>query len=323
MRARLSGIGLALAVGGVAYAVAGACIYWPTPAAFRFFAFARSLNAGDPIAAAEFMLRTVPRNATSVLLISVAAAVLLFFATGRRNIAPAARYALYVLVVGDLLVHAWGINPAFDRAYFAEPGWIFLTKAQPDSRFYVGGKVEGTLDSGDPDSSRAFLNPAGLSGSASRAALNIQAGFAPSAWHAREMLTDDLPILWPRTFALATKRFLSSGREDRDRFLDRTAVRYRILPERLAAPRPQLHRCRISSSRRCSTGAVTWRNASRWFPTPGLSRRSRCRSRRCSRPAGTRARRWCWSVSPPPPATWEHPCRRRRGSSRTGRIGSS
>jgi hypothetical protein len=240
LRARLSAIGLALAVGGVAYAVAGACIYWPTPAAFRFFAFARSLNAGDPIAAAEFMLRTVPRNATSVLLISVAAAVLLFFATGRRNIAPAARYALYVLVVGDLLVHAWGINPAFDRAYFAEPGWIFLTKAQPDSRFYVGGKVEGTLDSGDPDSSRAFLNPAGLSGSASRAALNIQAGFAPSAWHAREMLTDDLPILWPRTFALATKRFLSSGREDRDRFLDRTAVRYRILPERLAAPRPPI-----------------------------------------------------------------------------------
>lgn len=239
-RARLAAIGLALALGGVAYAVAGACLYFPTPTAFQFFAFARSLHAPDPVAAAEFMLRTLPRIATSVLLISLAAAALVFLGTGRGKKAPAVRHALYMLIVADLLVRAWGINPALDPAYLAEPGWMSWTKEDPDSRFYIGGKRDGTLDAGDPDSSRAFLNADGLSGSASRAALSGQSAFYPSAWRRREMLSYDLAVLWPRNFELTTKRFGAAGQEERDRFLDRTGVRYRVLPAWRAAGRTPL-----------------------------------------------------------------------------------
>jgi hypothetical protein len=149
---------------------------------------------------------------------------------------------LFGLIVLDLVVHAWTINPTFDPAYLAEPAWLSLTHAHPDARFYVGGKVEGTLDTMDLDSSRAYVNPPGLSGSASRAALSGQANFNSSGWRSREMLSYDLAVLWPRDFAMVTNRFVASGRVERDLLLDRTGVRYRILPEREAGGRTPMTR---------------------------------------------------------------------------------
>jgi Bacterial membrane protein YfhO len=233
-RARFYAAGFALLVGVAAYAVAGACIYFPRPTGLRFLGLATSMNATDPVAAAQFMLQSLPRVATSLMLLSLASAALLFLATSRRAEARVASNALCMLMVGDLLVHAWGINPAFDPAYLAEPQWVSITKSDANTRFYVGGKREGTLDATDIDASRAFLNPPGLIGSASRAALSGQAVFYPSAWHGREMLSYDLAVLWPRPFQVATDRFLQNARAGRDRFLDRTGVRFRVLPERHA-----------------------------------------------------------------------------------------
>jgi hypothetical protein len=144
---------------------------------------------------------------------------------------------LFGLIVLDLVVNAWGINPTFDAAYLAEPAWLSLTQAHPDSRFYVGGKTDGQLDASDLDSSGAYLNPPGLSGSASRAALSGQANFNPSGWRGREMLSHDLAVLWPRDFAAMSTRFFLSGRLERDVLLDRTGVRYRVLPRPQAGGR--------------------------------------------------------------------------------------
>jgi hypothetical protein len=233
-RARLAAIALALAVGIAAYAVAGACLYFPKPTVFRLFDLARMLHTAQPVDAAEFLLRTLPRAASWVLLMSVAMAALVFLAGRSGRAAPVARSVLYVFIVSDLLLNAWGVNPAFDRGYLAPPEWVSHVPADSGARVYVGGKVEATLDASDIDSSRGFLNPPGLAGSASRAALNAQAVVYPSAWHVREMLTYDLPVLWPRIFDTATKRFDNAGAEERARFLDRTGVRFRILPERRA-----------------------------------------------------------------------------------------
>ncbi len=234
-RGRNAAVAFALAVGLVSYIVAGACIYFTTPTAFRFFSIAKSLGARDPVAAAEFMLKAMPRLATSLMLLSLATAVLTYLAAGVRREARAAGHLLFALIVVDLVVRAWGLNPTFDVSHLAEPEWLSRTKAQSDVRFYVGGKHDGTLDARDLDSSRAFLNPPGLSGSASRAALSGQAAFYPSAWRGREMLSYDLPVLWPRSFQFGTEQFFAAGRDARDRFLDRTGVRYRVLPERLSA----------------------------------------------------------------------------------------
>lgn len=236
-RARIAAIALALTIGALAWLAVAACTYLSTPAAFQIFALARSLHADDPVAAAAFMLATVPRAASSLLLLSAATAALIFAATRPRLGAAAARAGLYALIVVDLAVKAWGVNPAFNPAYLAEPQWLSLTKAHPDSRFYIGGNRDGTLDASDLDSGGAYLNPQGLTGSASRAALSGQANFYASGWHSREMLSYDLPILWPREFSAMERRFFVGGRVERDLLLARTGVRYRVLPRRQALGR--------------------------------------------------------------------------------------
>ena len=51
------------------------------------------------------------------------------------------------------------------------------------------------------------------------------------------MLSYDLAVLWPRDFAMMTRRFVQGGRLERDRLLDRAGVRYRVLPQRQAGGR--------------------------------------------------------------------------------------
>jgi hypothetical protein len=242
-RARFTATGVAVAVGGGAGLLALACIYIPGRLRAPLEAFAIALGAPKGPPAAGFMLQTVPGGAAAIVILSVATAMLLLIATARTpdsgaassTSAAVARGALYLLVIGDLLVRAWGINPVFDARYVAEPAWLQHTHADPDARFYVGGKKEGTLDTLDLDASRAYVNPSGLTGSASRAALSIEAAHYPSGWHAREMLSYDLAVLWPRRFTTASERFMNSGRDERDRFLDRTGVRFRVLPIRSAS----------------------------------------------------------------------------------------
>ena len=244
-RGRFASTGAAMVIGAVAFVAAGACLYFPTTTAFRLLVFARALGSPDPVGAAGFMFRALPRQASVVLLLSAATAILLWLAAGRRKESLAARWVLGALIVVDLIIRAWGINPAFDSAYVAEPAWLAYTRARPDGRIYIGSKREGTLDSSDLDSSGPLLNPPGLIGSASRAAVNGQLNFEPSAWRIREMLSYDFAILWPRSFATTTARFLAADRTERDLFLDRTGVRYRILPSRQAIGRTSLTRLPI------------------------------------------------------------------------------
>jgi hypothetical protein len=235
---RAVAIALPLTIGALAWMAAGLCMYMPNAAALRFYELARLMQVQDPVAAATYMLRTLPQAASSVLVLSAGTTVFMFAATWTHQRAAAlARTALLILIVGDLVGHAWSINPTISREYLGEPEWLALTHAQPDSRFYVGGKTDGTLDATDLDASLAYFNPPGLSGSMSRAALSSQVNFYPSGWRGREMLSYDLAVLWPHEFAMTTKRFFQSGRFERDLFLDRTGVRYRVLPQREAAGR--------------------------------------------------------------------------------------
>ena len=227
---RRAGAGVA---GGIALAAAVAvagCVYFTTPTAFRILGIARAIGVQDAIGAAESMLRDLPGHATEVLLLALAALALLCYGAGARRDARLARVLLYGLIVMDLLVHAWGVNPVFDTKFLAQPEWMSFMPDNGDARFYVGGKYRGTLNGDDPDSSRAYYGAEGLTSSGSRAALSNQAAFYPSAWRRREILSHDLAVLWPREYGVVTERFRTATGEERDRFLDRTGVRYRILP---------------------------------------------------------------------------------------------
>jgi Bacterial membrane protein YfhO len=236
--AQLGSVWTAMAFAAIACGVAGACMYAPNPTAVRLYTSARSLGAPDPVAAAAFMFQTLPRQASVILLLSAAAGCLVWLASSQAA-APASRWVLAALIVGDLIVRASAINPVFDPAYLMEPAWLSYTRAHPDARIYVGSKREGTLDTTDLDSSGPIRNPPGLAGSASRAAVSGQLNFEASAFQVREMLSYDLPVLWPREFGTVSQRFIDADRAQRDMMLDRTGVRYRILPQRQAgAHRP-------------------------------------------------------------------------------------
>jgi hypothetical protein len=239
-RARFAAIGLSLTIGASGWMAAGACLYLSTWSGFRLYEFARSLHAGDPVEAAVYMLRMLPHAASALLLLSAVTAGLVFMGARTQRQASMARIGLFGVIVVDLVVNAWGINPTFNREYLAEPSWLSLTRAHPDSRFYIGGKTNSTLDPSDLDSSVAYLNPPGLSGSASRAAVSDQGFFYPSGWRSREMLSQDLAVLWPREFDTMSKRFFRSGRLERDLLLDRTGVRYRVLTRQQAGGRTPL-----------------------------------------------------------------------------------
>ena len=229
-RARTVSIGLAVAVGGGAGLIAAGCYFFPSLVRPGFEAIALAFGAESGRPAADYMLRTLPAGSVAVVALAVGTAGLLALSSSRRTNAVPARRVLYVLITIDLLVRAWAINPVMDVAYLKEPAWLSHTRAAPTARIYVGGKQDGTLDAGDIDSSRAFLSEPRLRVSAGRAALSAQAVFCPSAWRVREMLSYDLAVLWPERFATATERFRNSQRDRRDRFLERTGVRFRVLP---------------------------------------------------------------------------------------------
>ncbi len=224
----------------IAYSAVAACLYLATPTAFRLFAIARGLGSSNPIGAAEYMLKALPDHAMTLFVVAAITALVFAVAAMRQAWTAAASYALFALIAGDLVVRAWPVNPVFEADWLAQPVWVAPAAADPQARFYIGGKREGTLDVTDPDASRGFLNPPGLIGSASRAALNGQTAFYPSAWQRREMLSYDLSVLWPAEFDIASKRFLAAGADERDRFLRRTGVRYRIMPKARAAERTPL-----------------------------------------------------------------------------------
>jgi hypothetical protein len=243
-RARLLGIAFPAAIGSSVFIFAMACAYFPAPIADSLAAFARALGDGEGTGAAEWMLRTVRQDVAPIALASLVVAALFVLLTVPRelSISLAGRSAFAALLVVDLLVRAWGINPVLDAAHFAEPGWLSHVKAHPDARFYVGGKRDGSLSGMDIDGSRGYVDAPGFSGSASRAALSIQAAFYPSPWLAREVLTFDLPVLWPKAFAEMSNRFFNESGEARERLLDRAGVRYRVLPQRRAGDRVPLVR---------------------------------------------------------------------------------
>lgn len=236
-RGRALAIGLASSTAILASVAVGWCAFFPTSAAFRFFAIARGLQSADPVGAAEFMLTTLPEQATTVVWLALGSALLVFLATASERRAHVGRGLLLAVVAVDLVARAWPINPVLDSAYLAQPVWVAATQVDPHARFYIGGKREGTLDSTDPDASRAFVNPPGLIGSASRAALSGQTAFYPSAWRVREMLSYDLTAIWSRLFDATSTQFHRANAAERDRFLRRTGVRFRIVPAAIAGDR--------------------------------------------------------------------------------------
>ena len=218
------------------YALAGACLYLPNQAAPAAFRLARYVGVADPVAAADYILKTLPEASSRLMLLALGGGLFLAVASTRRREAVFARAVLYVLIGVELVVAAWDINPTFDAIHFRQPSWISATRGDEQSRTYIGGKL-GSLYTVDHLDLGRIIYPIAMSPAEVRGAYAVQMVYSPAAWRLREMLSYDLAVLWPRRVDLVASRFYRSDRATRDRVLWRTGVRYRVLPTALGGGR--------------------------------------------------------------------------------------
>lgn len=179
----------------------------------------------NPEAGADFLARSAPPLALRAGGMLIAAA--LFAVLSRRR--PYAWPLLAALACGDLLANSADLNPTLELARLQPPSWF--TAAAGPQRVYIGGRVRGYMNGGDPDGVKDWQIPAEATAIAGRMVLNAQLPMAPSGWHVREALSYDLPYLWPAEYEAAVRRFEQSSPDERDAFLGRAGVRWCVLPK--------------------------------------------------------------------------------------------
>ena len=157
-------------------------------------AFAESAHLKDPAAGAAFLARVAPPLLARALGLLFAGSLLVAVAARARFAAA----ALFIAVAVDLLVGNRGLNLTTDLAKLAPPAW-YTASAGPE-RLYVGGRVRGFMNAGDPDATSTWQIPAAPTAVEGRLVLNAELPMAPSGWRVREALSYDLPYLWPAEY---------------------------------------------------------------------------------------------------------------------------
>ena len=140
-----------------------------------------------------------------------------------------------VAVADPLAVNA-GLYPTIPASRLGPPEWVEATRAHALDRVYVGGRI-------GKDAGRQQM-PAELVDSPSHfrplaewtmqeALTTFSAQFAPTpaAWRLREVISFDLPQLWPREYVTLLSTFRNASPAERLRFLRRTGHRYCFVPQ--------------------------------------------------------------------------------------------
>jgi hypothetical protein len=239
--------GMAAAVGlpAVLALAALALALWPVwnvnSAARWYYDLAVAVGAGDPVGCARYALHPLTRGAFRLAFACLIVLALLVSHWRRPAREKQARATLFAVVALDLVVAAWGLNPLFDVRLAQAPAWTPIVAAQQDTRFYMGGRgLYGTFVETDPDSAKSFVRPFGMTPVDGRSAMSIQSVFYPSSWRVRELFSYDLAVLWPRPLMLTHARFLKATSDERERFLERTGIRFRVVAPSAAPGRMPL-----------------------------------------------------------------------------------
>jgi len=203
------------------------------PALWR--AVAHRAAIADPIGAAAWLKSG---DAVTVRLagLAVGTGFLLTLVWNRHRSAVLATWAICGLAVLDPLAVNADLYPTIPASLLGPPEWVEATHARPGDRVYVGGRL--TKNTGRQqmpaeliDSPSRFLPPAQWSVQEAVTLYSSQLALTPAAWRVRDMISYDLPQLWPREYGQLLIRFRKASREDRLRLLRRTGVRYCFVPE--------------------------------------------------------------------------------------------
>jgi hypothetical protein len=196
-----------------------------------FFRLAVWADVPAPIQGAEFLLYRARPLFSSLLLKLICGAFLLWAAaSGRRE----RRLALAVFcgfIVVDLIASNSDVNPTMDPELLRPPAWVEQLPPGMHERVYIGGRLEGFVNTADEDAPKFATDLDGLSTMEQRHVVVNQFLFQPSGAGVRESMSYDLPMLWPLEFAKTISLFHISSKAARYRFLSRVGVRYALLPQ--------------------------------------------------------------------------------------------
>jgi hypothetical protein len=223
------GVGLAGICGLVI--LVGLVIVAPYTGARFFHDLAQSVGLKDPVSGAEFMFSSVPPVASRELILLATAALLAYLGWAGQRAAGAARVLLFALTMVEVVIVNVDLNPAMPATQVGAPSWIAAMGTHPKDRFYFGGKFDGSLVPGDPDLPQGPLRPPeGFTIEEGRAVMTANLVMTPAAWGVRELLSYDLPLLWPIEHRRAEALFqTTTDRAARVRFLSRGGVRYCVV----------------------------------------------------------------------------------------------
>ncbi|HEX5475777.1 MAG TPA: YfhO family protein [Vicinamibacterales bacterium] len=220
----------AAVLGCAAYALVAWMLIAPALPAYGFFRLARAVHVLFPIQGAQYLILRARPLLTVLFLKLLCAGFLILIAASARRERRVAQMAIAVLLVADLLVANGTTNPTIAEHFVHEPTWVQRIQAHPESRTYVGGRIDGGLDVLDIDAPKwASLDTAATALEQRYIAAN-QLVYSPSGWRMREAVSYDLPLLWPKEFAMMVERFRHATRPERMHYLAIAGVRYCVLP---------------------------------------------------------------------------------------------
>ena len=195
-----------------------------------FFRLAVWAAVPSPIQGAEFLLYRARPLLTSLLLKLLCGSFLLWLAASARRERRTALAVLGVFAAVDLLASNASVNPTMSVDMLKDPPWQAQIPQDMHERVYVGGRLEGYVNTTDIDAPKYARYLDDYSQMDQRYIIVSQFLFHPSGARIRESMSYDLPILWPIDFARAVSRFKYATREERLRYLERVGTRFVILP---------------------------------------------------------------------------------------------
>jgi hypothetical protein len=195
-----------------------------------FFRLAIWANVPAPIQGAEFLLFRARPLLTSLLLKMLCASFLLWLAASARRERRLALVVFAAFAAVDVLAANSSVNPTTDPRLLENPEWTRHVPKDMHERVYVGGRLEGYVNTGDVDAPKYARYLDEYTELEQRYLIVGQFLFHPSGQRIRESMSYDLPLLWPTEFARAGGWFKIAPREDRLRFLARVGTRFVLLP---------------------------------------------------------------------------------------------
>ena len=237
MRRPTAALSIAFAGMLVAVVVIAVNAVAPDAALWSWESIASAVNVKAPVTAREAAEWIMPVSVmVAVRLAALTSAILIFVGAvwARHRSAPVAAWVICAAAILDPLSVNWDLHPTMSAGLLGPPEWTAATRAEPGGRVYVGGQINLAASRSAAvklvDIPADFPVAAGRNVQEAISELSAQFAYSPAAWQVKQIVSYDLPKLWPREYHYMLDRFGRSSVETRLRFLRGSGIRYCFLP---------------------------------------------------------------------------------------------